>query len=128
METLVGGLVGGVVGVLIGLPIANTLSIGGLEAIATALLILFLGLCVGAALGAGIALRLRKRARPLFTGLMSLPAMFIGAYVAVFLATRLTDTDVLLLPFVVIASILALLAARGIATAGRVNRDAIKED
>ncbi len=39
VETLVGGLAGGAVGVLIGLPIANTFSVGGLEAIATALLI-----------------------------------------------------------------------------------------
>ncbi len=59
---------------------------------------------------------------------MTLPAMFIGAYVAVFLATRLTDTDVLLLPFLVIAAILALLAARATATSGRARRDAVRED
>lgn len=128
METLVGGLAGGIVGVLIGLPIANTVSVGGLEAIATALLILFLTLCIGAAAGVGIALKLRSRRRPLVTALMTLPAMFIGAYVAIFFATRLTDTDVLLLPFLVIAAILALLAARATATAGRGSRDAVRGD
>lgn len=119
IETLVGGLVGGTVGVLIGLPIANTASIGGLEAIATALLILFLALCIGAATGTGVALKLRSRRRPLVTAFLTLPAMFIGAYVAVFIATRMADTDVLLLPFLVVASILALLGARATATAGR---------
>lgn len=128
METLVGGLAGGTVGVLIGLPIANTVSIGGLEAIATALLTLFLALCVGAAVGAGVALKLRSRRRPLITAFMTLPAMFIGAYVAVFIATRLTDTDVLLLPFLVIAAILALLAARATATTGHGRRGAVRED
>lgn len=128
IETLVGGLAGAAIGVLIGLPIANAFSEGGLEAVATALLILFLGLCVGAALGVGIALRLRKRTRPLFTAFMTLPAMFIGAYVAVFLATRLVDTDVLLLPFVVIASTLALLAARATAMSGRERKDAVRGD
>lgn len=113
---------------IVGLPVANAVSEGGLEAVATALLILFLGLCVGAALGVGIVLKLRKRTRPLLTALMTLPAMFIGAYVAVFLATRLADTDVLLLPFVVIASLLALLAARATATAGRGRSDAVRED
>lgn len=128
METLVGGLAGAAIGVLIGLPIANAFSEGGLDAVATALLILFLGLCVGAALGVGIALKLRKRTRPLFTAFMTLPAMFIGAYIAVFLATRLADTDVLLLPFVAIASIFALLSARGTATSGRASKDAVRED
>lgn len=128
METLVGGLAGGTVGVLIGLPIANTVSVGGLEAIATALIILFLALCIGAAAGAGVALKIRSRRRPLVTALMTLPAMFIGAYVAVFLATRLADTDVLLLPFLVIAAILALFGARATATAGRARRDVVTED
>lgn len=123
-----GGLVGGTVGVLVGLPIANTASIGGLEAIATALLILFLALCIGAAVGAGVALKLRSRRRPLVTAFLILPAMFIGAYVAVFFATRLADTDVFLLPFLALASILALLAARGTATAGRSRTDAVRED
>lgn len=128
VETLVGGLVGATIGVLVGLPIANAFSVGGLEAIATALLILFLALCIGAALGVGIALKLRNRARPLLTAFVTVPAMFIGAYVAVFLATRLTDTDVLLLPFLALASMLALLAARVTATAGRSGTDAVRED
>lgn len=123
-----GGLAGAPIGVMVGLPIANAFSEGGLEAVATALLILFLALCVGAALGVGIALKLRKRTRPVLTAFMTLPAMFIGAYVAVFLATRLADTDLLLLPFVGIASIIALLAARGTATASRARRDAVRED
>lgn len=128
MATLVGGLAGATVGVIVGLPVANAFSEGGLEAVATALLILFAGLCVGAALGVGIALKLRGRTRPLFTAFVTLPAMFIATYVAVFLATRLTDTDVLLLPFVALAAILALLAARATATAGRVKKDAVRED
>lgn len=128
IETVVGGLAGATIGVFVGLPIANAFSEGGLEGVATALLILFLALCAGAALGVGIALKIRKRTRPLLTAFMTLPAMFIGAYVAVFLATRLADTDLLLLPFVAIASILALFAARGTATAGRANRDTVRED
>lgn len=128
VETLVGGLAGATIGVIVGLPIANAASEGGLEAVATALLILFLGLCVGAALGVGVALKMRKRPRFLVTALMTLPAMFIGAYIAIFFATRLADTDVLLLPFVLIASILALLAARATATAGQGRGDAVRED
>lgn len=129
METLVGGLVGATIGVIIAIPLSTIFTRGsGLEGIATALLILFLGLCVGAALGVGIALKLRRRTRPLFTAFVTLPAMFIGTYVAVFLSTRLADTDVLLLPFLVVASILALLAARGTATAGRSRTDAVRED
>lgn len=128
VETLVGGLAGATIGVILGLPVANAFSENGLEAVATALLILFVGLCVGAALGVGIALKLRRRTRPLLTAFMTLPAMFIGAYVAIFLATRLADTDILLLPFVATASILALVAARGTAKAGRARRDGVRED
>lgn len=128
IETLVGGLVGGTVGVLIGLPIANAASIGGLEAIATALLILFLALCLGAATGAAIALKLRKRQRPLITALVAVPAMFIASYLGVLVATRLTDTDVFLLPLVVVASILALFAARAMATMRDRTSDPVRED
>lgn len=127
-ETLIGGFVGATVGVLIGLPIANATSVGGMEAIATALLILFLALCTGAALGVGIALRLRGRTRSLVTALATLPAMFIGAYSAVFLATRLSDTDLLLLPLLIVASVLALLGARAVAIPGHGTDDPIRED
>lgn len=128
IETLVGGLAGGTIGVLVGLPIANAASLGGLEAIATALLILFLALCLGAAIGAAIALKARKRRRPVVTALVAVPAMFIASYLGVLVATRLSDTDVFLLPLVVVASILALLAARAMTTMRDRSSDPVRED
>lgn len=128
IETLVGGLVGGTIGVLVGLPIANAASLGGLEAIATALLILFLALCLGAAIGAAIALKVRKRQRPVVTALVAVPAMFIASYLGVLVATRLTDTDVFLLPLVILASILALIAARAMATMRDHSSEPVRED
>lgn len=129
VTTVVGGLVGATIGFFIGMPIANfSTQDSGLEGIATALLILFLGLCVGAALGVGIALRFGKKTRPLATALLTMPAVFIAVYIGVFVATRLTDTDVILVPFLVMASILALLAARAVATAGRSRNDPVRED
>ena len=62
------------------------------------------------------------------TALLTMPAVFIAVYIGVFVATRLTDTDVILVPFLVMASVLALLAARAVATAGRSRTDPVRED
>lgn len=129
IATLVGGLVGATIGVLVSIPPAGFFTRdSGLEGVAAFLLILFLGLCVGGALGAGIALKFRNRTRPLLTALLTLPALFIGAYVSLLIATRLAPPSVLELPLLVLASILGLLAARATATAGRSRTEPVRED
>lgn len=106
---------GATVGLIIGVPLANAVSEGGLEAVATALVILFLAVCFGAAVGVGVALRMRSHIRPVVTALVTLPAMFAAAYIALFVAARSGMSDVLLLPLLVVLSYLALLAARALA-------------
>lgn len=114
LATITGGLIGGTAGVAVGLPIANANDEGGLEAVATVLIILFLALCVGAAAGAGIALAIRHHNRPVITALLALPAMFFAAYIAVWVATRV-DTALLLAPLIVATSMASLAGARALA-------------
>lgn len=105
-------------GVLIGVPIANANAEGGLEGVATSLLILFLSLCVCTAVGAALALGVSKQHRPIVTGLITVPVMFAATYVAALIATRAADTPILLVPAIIVGSIGALLASRALAMIG----------
>ncbi len=118
VATIVGGLLGGAVGILVGVPIANANAEGGLEGVATALLILFLSLCVSTAIGAGLAVRVVRQRRPVATALVTVPVMLIASYAAAMAATRATDTAVLLVPAIIGGSIVALVVSRWLALIG----------
>jgi hypothetical protein len=83
LATILGGIVGGAVGLLAALPIGDAFSGGGLEGLGRFVLILFSGICVGASLGVGIALRIRRHARWRLTAALALPAMFLAVVLTV---------------------------------------------
>lgn len=103
---------------LVGVPIANANSEGGLEAVATALLIVFASLCVFTAIGAGVGVRIVKQPRALVTALITIPITFIATYGAAILATRAAETAIMLVPAIIVGSIVALLASRALARIG----------
>ena len=116
VATLVGGLMGASAGMIIGVPIANATAEGGLEAVATALLIIFVSLAVCTSLGVGLALRSRGHPRALATALIALPTMLVAVYVSALIATRAFDSSVFLFPSIIVGTVLALMAARALAT------------
>jgi hypothetical protein len=118
VATTVGGLLGGAVGILVGVPVANANATGSIEGVATALIILFLSLCVSTAIGAGLAVRIVRQRRPVVTAVVAVPVMFVVSYAAAIVATRGTDTAFLLVPAIILGSIVALMVSRWLALIG----------
>jgi phosphotransferase system glucose/maltose/N-acetylglucosamine-specific IIC component len=116
VATIIGGLMGAAAGMIIGVPIANANADGGLEAVATALLIIFASLAVCTSIGVGLALRSRRHRRALATALIALPTMLVAVYVSALVATRAFDSSVFLFPSIIVGTVVALIAARALAT------------
>lgn len=81
LATIVGGIVGAYTGVRAGGQIANTFGPGGLEGLGQAILIIVVSASTGGALVVGLALRLTRQPRPLSTGLLALPAVFLSVII-----------------------------------------------
>lgn len=87
MATTLGGLAGAFLGAAAGVPIANANASDGLEGLGQALLILLVSLCLGSAIGVGLALRLSRHERSLATAILTVPAVFFSIIAALRLAS-----------------------------------------
>lgn len=94
VATILGGLVGGFAGAAAGVPIANANASDGLEGLGQALLILLISLCLGSAIGVGLALRISRHERPLATAILTLPAVFFAIIAALRLASSFDQAGV----------------------------------
>ncbi|MFP3882891.1 MAG: hypothetical protein ACLFRT_08070 [Actinomycetota bacterium] len=82
LATVVGAIVGAYAGAWAGGPIADALSPGGLEGLGQGVFIIVVSGATGSGLGAGLALRLTRKPRPLGTAILAPPAVFLSVVVA----------------------------------------------
>lgn len=102
-----------------GIPLGNSYATGGLEALAVVLLILFVSLCIGGAIGVGIALAVKHHPRPLVTTLLAIPAMLLAVVVTLRFASIFDGEGPLILAFLIVTASGSLWLARAVAMVSR---------
>lgn len=115
VATALGGLVGAALGGFAGGLLASFGGDGGLEDLGIALLGVLFGVSLGAAMGSGVALRIAGKSRVLLTSGLALFAMF-GAFIGGLRLAGSLEPVALGWVTLIAAAILALLAARWVAT------------